>query len=618
MMTPDQFCSQDMRFDYVVVGGGTAGLVVASRLSEDPEVRVGVLEAGEWHRDVEAVTVPGLTGTTLGDPNYDWRFTSVPQKYSNGRRVPQPRGKGLGGSSLINFTGLNRASAREYDAIQDLGNPGWNWQEMLKYMKKGERTQPPLEERQATAESHLLVDPDPRWHGTSGPLAKGYSTYFPALHVPIVDALESLGVKKNFEPNDGTSTVGSHTIFSSVDPQTATRSHSSATYYEPCKDRPNLKVLPGSLASRIRFRQGSHPLVAEGVEFLNAGKQYLVSAEREVILCAGAFQSPQILELSGIGKKEVLSSCGIETLVDLPGVGENLQDHPYICTVYEIDDNIETIDAAAEPAWFTQQRKLYDEELKGYLSSNLSPLYAFLPSKAFASVEQVKRWKAQFQTCILDAPSGLKKQLAIQSKWFLEPDSPSAEGEVIPFNGYFVTPGLPIKMEPGKRYSSMLCAVMNPLSRGSVHITSSEPTAPPAIDPNCFSNALDLEMLLAVLKFAREVYETSPIRQHVVRRIMPTVEDYRTDDTLKEYIKNGLGCVYHPVGTAAMMPQNDGGVVDPELKVYGTKNLRVVDASILPMQIAAHTQATVYGIAEKGADIIKETYKQTLTSCLSS
>ncbi len=169
---------------------------------------------------------------------------------------------------------------------------------------------------------------------------------------------------------------------------------------------------------------------------------------------------------------------------------------------------------------------------------------------------------------------------------------------IIPYNGFFAASGL--KPEPGKRYSSMLCAIMQPLSRGSVHIASKDPAAPPAIDTSAsfsgrshlsagrlslnpyisytdvFANPLDLEMLLAVLKFAREVYETSPIRQHVVRRVAPTVEDYRTDDSLKEYIKNGCGCVYHPLGTAAMMPQKDGGVVDPELRVYGTSNVRVV------------------------------------------
>ncbi|KAI1794584.1 alcohol oxidase, partial [Ganoderma leucocontextum] len=604
--TPEDFCMKGMKFDYIIVGGGTAGLVLASRLSEDPEVNVGVLEAGEWHKNVDGITIPGLTGSTLGDPRYDWAFMSVPQKYANKRQIFHPRGKGLGGSSLINFIGLNRASALEYNAIQDLGNPGWNWQELLSAMKKesfsqSERTQPTPEQWQTTTESQLLADPDLQWHGDSGPLAKGYSTYLPPLHVPFVHALETLGVKRNLEPNDGKNTVGSHTIFASVDPQTATRSHSAGSYYEPFKSRTNLKVLTNAFVTRILFRNGAgseHQLLdAEGVEFTREGNKYVVSAEREVILCAGAYQSPQILELSGIGNKEILNEYNIKTLVNVPGVGENLQDHPYIYTIYEIEDSVETFDLAQDPAWLAEQRKLYDEEKKGHLSSNSAPLYAFIPAKAFASADQIQQWKEITRATIRGAPSGLKKQLAIQSSWFLQPDSPSGEGEVIPYNIFFAASGL--KPEPGKRYSSMLCTIMHPLSRGSVHIASKEPIAPPAIDTNLFANPLDLEMLLAVLKFAREVYETSPIRQHVVRRVVPTVEDYRTDDSLKEYIKNGCGCVYHPVGTAAMMPQEDGGVVDPELRVYGISNVRVVDASILPLQLAAHTQATVYAIAEK-------------------
>ncbi|KAM5534074.1 hypothetical protein V8D89_012255 [Ganoderma adspersum] len=567
-MAPEDFCAKDVKFDYIIVGGGTAGLALASRLSEDPKVMVGVLEAGEWHKDVDGITIPGLSGTTLGDPRYDWAFTSVPQKHANNRQVFHPRGKGLGGSSL------------------------------------SERTQLTPEQKRTTLDAHLVADLDFRWHGESGPLAKGCSAFLPQLHVPLVDALETLGVGRNLEPNDGKNTVGSHTVFASVDPETATRSHSARSYYEPFRSRTNLKVLTKAFVTRILFRSGTEArlLEAEGVEFAWEGNRYKVSAGREVIMCAGAYQSPQILELSGIGNKKILDEFDIKTLVDLPG------DHPYTYTMYEIEDSVETFDLAQDPAWLAEQRKLYDEK-KGHLSSNSAPLYAFIPAKAFASGDQIQRWREATRATIHAAPNGLKKQLAVLSSWFLQPDSPSAEGEIIPYNGFFAASGL--KPEPGKRYSSMICTVMHPLSRGSVHIVSKEPVSPPAVDTNLFDNPLDLDMLLAVLKFAREVYETSPIRQHVVRRVAPTVEDYRTDDSLKEYIKNGCGCVYHPVGTAAMMPQEDGGVVDPELRVYGTSNVRVVDASVLPLQLAAHTQATVYAIAEKAADILKRHYSTT-------
>ncbi|KAI0807595.1 glucose-methanol-choline oxidoreductase [Fomes fomentarius] len=308
-MTPEEFSS--CVFDYVIVGGGTAGLVVAAR---EARCHCRVIEAGEWHPDVDGISIPGMAGSTLGNPQYDWAFMSVPQNHANNRPIYQPRGKGLGGSSMINLLGLSRGSADEYNAIEGLGNTGWNWEGFLKYFKKSETTLPlPTN---LPSDSPKLIQPDPEWHGDSGPLVKAYPTHISSFHVPIINGLEELVVPQNFDSSKG-NTTGTSTVFCTVDARTASAA---------MRLMKNLVVLTGSIASRILFRSGTSPLVATGVEFLNGERKYEVEVRKEVIVSAGVFQTPQILELSGIGNKDILSKQGIDTLVDLPGVGENLRE----------------------------------------------------------------------------------------------------------------------------------------------------------------------------------------------------------------------------------------------------------------------------------------------------
>ncbi|KAI9057886.1 GMC oxidoreductase [Trametes sanguinea] len=586
-VTPEQFVSTE--FDYIIVGGGTAGLVLATRLSEDPSKIVGVIEAGDWNPNVNAINIPGLCGSILGNPQYDWAFMSVPQRHANNRPVFQPRGKAVGGSSMLNLLGYSRAAAHEYDAIEALGNPGWNWQEFLKYLKKTETTLPPSD----IAKEQGLTTPDPKYHGDSGPIVKQYPTWFNPLHKSFLDTLEKLGVPRNADPDSGIN-MGGVTSFMTVD-SNAVRTYSASSYYQPNAGRQNLVLLTNSKVAKINFREGTIPLRATGVDFISGDRRYTVSARKEVILAAGAFQTPQILELSGIGNKEILSKHGIHTLLDLPS------DHVYVYSIYEIDPSIETVDDVLEPEVFARQQELYKSQ-RGYLSSGLAAVFGYLPAKAFASEEQLANWKQEALAFAKNAPPGLRKQLEIQIDWFLKPDS--AESELLPFPGFF--PGSTLKREPGKRYSSMVASLLHPLSRGSVHLASSDPAAAPAIDPNYFANSLDLDMLLNAFRFTLDqLYKTSPFGDVVRKLVTPSPEDVASDAALKEYIKNNCGCVYHPLGSASMLPREDGGVVDPQLKVYGAANVRVVDASVIPLEISAHTQATVYAIAEKAADIIK-------------
>ncbi|KAH9857111.1 GMC oxidoreductase [Lenzites betulinus] len=557
--TTDDFCSTT--FDYLIVGGGTAGLVLAARLSEDPSVTVGVLEVGEWHPTEEGISVPGLCGSLIGNPRYDWLPPSVPQRHVNNRTVMQPRGRALGGSSMVRMC---RASAREYDAYEALGNTGWNWSEFLKYMKKAETTIPPAS---ITKPGYgINVSPSSEWHGTSGPIVKSYPTNFNALHLHITAALETLGVPKNPEPDNG-SNMGSVTTFAAVDPQTVSRSYSAKAYYESNAERDNLVVITGALVSRVVFQPGSSPLLASGVQFTRDNKTFTVEARKEVILCAGAFQTPQLLELSGIGDPKVLEPHGIEVLLDLPSVGENLR----VITICEIDPQYETVDFLLEPEEFKRQQELYKAQ-KGYLSSALATVLGFVPATALASEEQIKKWQEIGKKSIESAPKSAKKVFELQLQWMQ--DESSVEAELIPFPGFFLPCGL--KPEPNVRYSSTLVTTMRPLSRGSVHIVSADPATPPAIDPNYLENPVDLEMMLAAIKFTLKMYQTEPLRGVVRKQFAPTAEQSATDEALIDYIKSNCTTVFHPLGSAAMLPREDGGVVSPRLRVYGTANLRVV------------------------------------------
>ncbi|KAI0828690.1 GMC oxidoreductase [Trametes gibbosa] len=591
--TTEEFTS--IAFDYIIVGGGTAGLALATRLSEDPSVVVGVLEAGEWHPTEEGISIPGLCGSLLGNSQYDWSFPTVAQKHINNRTVRQPRGKGLGGSSMASIR--RRASAREYDAFQVLGNQGWNWDEFVKYMKKAETTIPPSSTG-IPDYGTINCSPSSEWHGTSGPVRKSYPLHFNALHLHITDTLENLGVPKNSEPSSGLN-MGSVTSFTAVDPRTATRSYSSKAYYEPNAERKNLVVITSSSVSRVVFQAGSSPLIATGVQFTRNGKTFTVEARREVILCAGALQTPQLLELSGIGNKKLLETYGIEVLLELPNVGENLRksscSHHRLSTIFQIDPKYETVDFLRDPEEFKLKRELYKSQ-KGCLSSGLATVLGFIPATSLASEQKIKMWQEIGKKTTESAPKNVRKQLELQMKWLA--DQTSAEVELIPFPGFRILPS-GLEREPNTRYSSTLATTMHPLSRGSVHIVSADSKTPPAIDPNYMENPVDLEIMLAAIKFILKMYQTEPLRGVVRKQVAPTPEQSATDEALIEYIKSNCTTVFHPLGTAAMLPREDGGVVSPRLRVYGTANLRVVDASVIPFELSAHIQSTVYAIAEK-------------------
>ncbi|EJD00188.1 alcohol oxidase [Fomitiporia mediterranea MF3/22] len=597
--------------DYVVIGGGTTGLTLASRLSEIPAITVLVIEAGSYHGYDPEIDIPGMLGRTVGNPKYDWSFLSVPQKHANNRVIPHPRGKGLGGSSLINFMGMFHPSKSECDALERLGNKGWNWDSLLHYMKKSETTIPTnvLSEEQAK-QFATAKHPDPRYYGTEGPILKSVLRGWTDAHARFLAAAETRGIPRNPETGAGIN-IGGISTYSSVDPRTATRSYAVTAYMQPNIWRRNFLVLTDTQVTRVMFGdQTSSPLrQATGVELLRDGTICRIGpVRRDIILSAGTYKTPHLLELSGIGNSEILGQHNVQCVVDLPGVGENLQDHIAVATIAEIENGDETFDVMRDPALYKKHEELYKQH-QGHLAYGPISAHIFLSAKQLGTSEDISSWECQADSAFTESlakamPSlkpGLEKQYSLQRQ-FIE-DNAQAVAEVLQYLGHPQVPNsAPI---PGKKYTRLSGALMHPLSRGSVHLASPDPLVDPNIDPNYLSNEADLDLLVHIVRFVLQFYDTPPLRDIVKSVVLPREAELKSDASLEEYIKQFFIPVYHPVGTAAMLPRDDGGVVDEDLKVYGTFNLRVADLSILPLELSCHTQSVAYAIGEKVADMLK-------------
>ncbi|GAW00795.1 alcohol oxidase [Lentinula edodes] len=568
MVSAESFCSTS--FDYLILGGGTAGLVLAASLSEDPDVVVGVLEAGEHINEMPEISVPGMMGQALGNPKVDWAFSTVEQQAVLNRKIFSPRGKGVGGTSAINFLVYQRASEEDYNAIESLGNPYWNWKDtFLKYLMKVETYVPPTDPKIAK-DPHIGYTTD--YHGSSGPVKASFSAWFNDLHAKFMDTLVNMGVPINRDTGNGRN-IGASVGPISVDPSTMTRSHAATAYYTPNSHRTNLVLLTGAHVTKILLDTPSgEPVVATGVEFLKDSQKFSVRAKVEIILAAGAFQTPQILELSGIGKTDIFLSekTFVRTIWFLQSAApiksnSVTEDHLTLPFIHEVPEGSETFDSLRDPAFLEQQSTLYKNERKGLLAGSITA-YGYLPSeKLFDSDGLTALQNQMLQDTTLTASPSLSKQSVLIKKWF--PDPNQAQIEVLQFPFFLSFGPLPERRE-GKVYHSIMIIGLHPLSRGSVHISSADPL---------FGD-----------------HEKSAVSN----------EDL-SDDEIRDWCRSRVISIFHPIGTAAMMPKEDGGVVDSSLKVYGTKNLRVVDASVIPLEMSTHPQAAVYAIAEKASDIIK-------------
>ncbi|KAI1338320.1 GMC oxidoreductase [Xylariaceae sp. FL0016] len=567
-------------FDFLIVGGGTAGLTIAARLSGDPSLVIGVLEAGSDGRDEGAITDSGRALQTIGT-KYDWQFDTVPQAALGGRIVPWPRGKVLGGSSALNLMTWNRGCKEDYDAWASLGNKGWTWDDLLPFFKKCEGFHVPNDEIREAKRQYY----DSRAIGHDGPVHASYSEAYSKINQLSYDTYRSLGVPENTTHHAG-SNVGVWTNLATVNPSDKTRSYAASAYYTPNASRSNLFVLTDALVEEVVLAGDHEECVATGIRFKHGNEIYSASAAREVILSAGSVQSPQLLELSGVGNPDILSKVGIEVKVANNNVGENLQDHPVTISVFEVDSSLRKAHKSAPVAsmCYLPIADIVSEEEYRDLVTRIESLETLHPDKGTIA-------KSRFH----------RDQKLGQFEFILDINN---------FNSQFQ----PDPTE-GKLYASVMQIIQYPFSVGNLHIRPSldgRPTASdqPMIDPGYYAGAhgkLDLEIMTRCIRFSDKLCETTPLADFVHKRAYPP-PSIESDEQLRKWVIDDTSTDWHPVGTCAMggFGGIKTGVVDERLRVYGVERLRVADASIMPLQVSAHLQATVYAIGEKAAHMILE------------
>ncbi|KAF5963889.1 alcohol oxidase [Fusarium bulbicola] len=560
----------------IIVGGGTAGGALATRLSLGlPKSKILLLEAGLEALDDVSINVPGMRGSILGS-SLDWNFSSIAQPGLNGRSISVNRGKVLGGSSAMDFLCYDRAASAEYDAWSELGSPGWNWDTMIDGMKKSEN----------------FTGNDGDVHGRSGPISSTYNRIVPDVLKPWQSTVNKLGVPINDGGSLGGNPIGVMFQPTNIEVTNYTRSYSANSYLP--KAGPSLKVKTNAHVAKVLFSSNkSKGLVATGVALQDGST---IKARREVILSTGSIQSPGLLEMSGIGQAEVLARAGIKQLLDLRGVGENYQDHLRTSNTYILKEGYESFDQMI----FNPEGALAKEQFNLWLENKVSwydytsSAYAFL-NWAQASDDVQKKMNQL-------AKDGFATNGTVVDKKKLEylSDTSVPQLELLLEANYVGARGYP---GTSPNFITIFSSIMHPMSRGSVHINGQAVKGKPIIDLNYLNNEYDIQALIEGARFTRKVAETDPLRSVWAAEFEPGLGK-RTDAQLRDWAVKTVNSFYHPVGTCAMLPKKDGGLVDANLKVYGTNNLRVVDASIVPVQLSGHIQTAVYGIAETAAQNI--------------
>lgn len=592
-VTTDSTKLSGSTYDYVIVGGGLAGLVVANRLSADSNISVAVIEAGgSGYSDNAKFVVPAanLYNSSVGT-QYDWQWLTAPQAGLSGRSATWPRGKVLGGSSAINGLYYVRHSETEQNAWANLiGDEGWNWGEMLDAMKKSETFTP----ADSATTSVVSVPYDASSHGTDGPL---HVTY-PQRTYPQVSAfLQSTsnnGIQLSENPDAGQS-WGAFLATSNINPSNWTRSFSRTAYLDPFTYRTNLDVLTDHLVTKVLFNSTTEgDAIASGVQFAqSSGSQtHNVYARKEVILCGGAVNDPQILQLSGIADSALLSSLGIQTVVDLPGVGYHLQDHLSTGVVF----------SPADPSSMPPTTVTGNRATDSYVNSAIAYVSG---STIFGKTE----WSKMLATMETERDANIAAYSA--------PDAVKAGYNATystQVGSLFPTQIGPIELLFALSFGGVQvqAALQHPLSRGSIKINSTDAFAPPHIDPAYLSNPHDMTILREGFKLARKVGSTAPLANYTSSESAPG-SSVSTDAQWETWIRNTVGTEFHPSSTCSMLPRELGGVVDKNLRVYGTRNLRVVDASVPPISFSAHLMSITYGLAEKGSEMILQDYTRGMT-----
>ena len=534
------------QYDYIIIGAGSAGCVLANRLSANPATRVLLLEAGGTDTS-PWIHIPAGYSHTIKDPKINWLYKTEPTPGTNDRVHVWPRGKVLGGSSSINGLLYIRGQHQDYDDWRQIGNSGWGWDDVLPYFKKSENQQ-----HGANA-----------FHGSEGPVTVSDATESNPISDCVVEAGMQAGLPKNPDPN-GVSQEGIGYYQLTV--KRGKRVSAAAAYLHPVMKRQNLFVETRALATRIIFRGRR----AIGVSYRQDGQDLEARAGKEVILCGGSVNSPQLLQLSGIGAGEHLRSLGIETVHHLPGVGENLQDHFIAGLLYRVIAK-GSLNERSRGWPLVKEIAKWVVTRKGLLTMSPAHVFAFAKSRPDLETPDI-------QFCILPGTLDSDKFLS-EGKFELERD-----------------PGL-----------TLAPIVLRPESRGSIRISSPSPEDHPLIEPNYLDSPRDQQVIVAGLKWGRTIANQSALDTVLGHEISPGPEA-KTDEDLLEFARNAGSTIYHPVGTCSMGPSSDPmAVVDAELRVHAMSHLRVVDASVMPRIVSGNTDAPTIMIAEKAADMILKT-----------
>ncbi|VTV14573.1 Choline dehydrogenase [Variovorax sp. WDL1] len=534
-------------FDYIVVGAGSAGCVLAGRLSEDPATRVLLLEAGPADNSLW-IHLPICYGKTMWSSTYNWRFETDPDPNMNGRRIYWPRGKTLGGSSSINGLIYIRGQREDYDHWAALGNPGWGYDDVLPYFIKSEGNQ-----RGADA-----------FHGADGPLKVSDIGAKHELIEAFIEGAQQIGplsVKRTGDFN-GAEQAGAG--YYQLTTHQGWRCSTAKAYLGPAKGRSNLRIATEALATGLVF-EGRR---AVGVRYTQGGAAKTARCRAEVLLSAGAIQSPQLLQLSGIGPRALLEQRGVPLVHELPGVGENLQDHLQIRLGYECTKPITTNDQLN--SWIGQARMGLEWLMhrSGPLAVGINQGGCFMRAQTDANGQPVADTPdIQFHVATLSADM--------------------AGGKVHPWSGFTLS----------------ICQ-LRPESRGHIRIRSRDPAEPPEMQPNYLATERDRATAVAGVKAARAIAASPAMRPYVRREVKPG-PDAKSDADLLEFCRNNGATIFHPSGTCRM-GSDRMAVVDARLRVHGVGGLRVVDCSVMPTLVSGNTNAPAVMMAEKAVDLIRE------------